>query len=64
MKLPIALKTALDESERHFSETLARLGLTREKLNDVAGRIREKQSATKPGRVASASPAGRRIYNV
>ncbi len=64
MKLPIALKTALDESERRFAKTLAQLGLTREQLDNVADRIREKQSTTKPHRSANASPAGRRIYNV
>lgn len=64
MKLPIALQATLDESERLFTKTLARLGLDRRQLDSVAERIRNEQSSNKPHPAASEPTAGRRIYHV
>ena len=65
MELPIAIQTALDESERQFEQLLSSLGLTRDELTKVAGKIRKSQQSPPqrpaPGRTAA---PGRRIYHV
>lgn len=65
MELPIAIQTALDESERQFERLLSSLGLTREELAKVAEKIRSTQP-TRPQRPVPGRPAapGRRIYHV
>ena len=62
MRLPIAIQTAFDESERQFGKALSRLGLTREQLTQVADKIR-----TNPKNPPPACPAasnGRRVIHV
>jgi hypothetical protein len=53
MRLPVALQTALERSERQFQEVLSRLGLTREKLAGVAEKIRTRTKTKPPARPAA-----------
>lgn len=53
MRLPIAMQTALDESERRFQQTLSRLGLTRKQLSRVAARARTNVKTPPPARPAA-----------
>jgi len=61
MRLPIAIQTALDESERQFQTVLSRLGLTREQLSRVADKVRT-NSKTKPPARPAASMKRREIH--
>ncbi|MBN2498010.1 MAG: hypothetical protein JXR96_25685 [Deltaproteobacteria bacterium] len=65
MKLPIALQTALERSERAMDEVLAGLGLDRGGLARAAEHIRARQGAAlrKPVTAAASRPA-RRGYHV
>jgi len=47
MKLPIAMQNSLEESERLYSQTLERLGLTRDKLKTLATRVRASRPAAR-----------------
>lgn len=53
MRLPVAIQTALDESERQFQAVLSRLGLTREQLSRVADKVRTDKKTPPPGRPAA-----------
>lgn len=62
MRLPVAIQTAFEESERQFQSVLARLGLSREKLTQVADKIRTNPKNPPPARpVASIK---RRVIHV
>jgi hypothetical protein len=50
MKLPVALKNQMEESERKFQGVLDRLGLSREEL----GRVAEKAEKLRPARTVPA----------
>lgn len=60
MRLPVAIQTAFEDSERQFQSVLARLGLSREKLTQAADKIRTK-TKTPPRPAAS---QGRRVIHV
>ena len=60
MKLPVAIQTALERSERKFQTILARLGLTREQLARVAEKIQTKT----PPRSNPAASIKRRVIHV
>ncbi len=62
MRLPVAIQTAFEDSERQFQSVLTRLGLSREKLTQVADKLR-----TNPKNPPPACPAasqGRRVIHV
>ncbi len=63
MRLPIALQTALDESERQYTQALEHLGLTRKEMDRVAERIRANQR-TNTSKTEQAAPRGRRLWHV
>jgi hypothetical protein len=62
MRLPIAIQTALDESERQFQPVLSRLGLTREQLSRVAEKVRTNSKPPPPARPAASIK--RRVIHV
>jgi hypothetical protein len=62
MRLPIAIQTALDESERQFQTILSRLGLTREQLSRVADKVRTNTKTRPPARPAATTK--RRVIHV
>lgn len=62
MRLPIAIQTALDESERQFQTVLSRLGITREQLSRVADKVRKNTKPTPPARPAATMK--RRVIHV
>ena len=51
--MPVAIQTALDESERQFQQTLSRLGLTRDQLSRVAAKARTNVKTPLPARPAA-----------
>jgi len=53
MRLPVAIQTALDESERQFQQTLSRLGLTRDQLSRVADKAKTNVKTPSPARPAA-----------
>jgi len=53
MRLPVAIQTALDESERQFQQTLSRLGLTRDQLSRVADKAKTNVKTPPPARPAA-----------
>jgi hypothetical protein len=62
MRLPVAIQTAFEESERQFQQVLARLGLTREKLTQVADKLQTKTKTPPPARPVASK--GRRVIHV
>ena len=62
MRLPIAIQTAFEESERQFQSVLARLGLSREQLTQVADKIQTNPKNPPPARPAASH--GRRVIHV
>jgi len=65
MKLPVALRNQLEESDKKFQGLLDRLGLSREELGRVAEKaekLRSKQSA--PARQNHAVAQKGRVYHV
>lgn len=62
MRLPVAVQTAFDESERQFEKVLYRLGLTRDQLGRVAGKIRTRTKTPPPARPAAS--INRRVIHV
>jgi hypothetical protein len=62
MRLPVAIQTALDESERQFQSVLSRLGLTREQLSRVADKVRTTSKTPPPARPAATTK--RRVIHV
>ena len=62
MRLPVAVQTAFDQSDRHFQSVLARLGLTRKQLVQVVDKIQAKK--TNPPPVRPAAIKGRRVIHV
>lgn len=62
MRLPIAIQTALDESDRLFQQILSSLNLTREQLIQVTDKIKAKKPNTT--QVRPASTKGRRVIHV
>ncbi len=62
MKMPVALQTALERSERQFQQVLSRLGLTRDKLAGVAEKIRTRTETKPPARPAAC--VKRRVIHV
>ena len=54
MQLPIAVQAALDESERDFTRLMDSLGMSREDLGRLAGRIRRQRpdASRRPTRAA------------
>ena len=62
MRLPVAIQTALDESERQFQTVLSRLGLTRKQLDRVAEKVRTKVKTPPPARPAATMK--RRVIHV
>jgi len=63
MKLPVAMQTAMDRSEKQFQDILDRLGLTRGSLTKVANRIKN-ENEPKQIRPKPDTNAGRRTYHV
>ncbi|MBW1808104.1 MAG: hypothetical protein JRJ87_07885 [Deltaproteobacteria bacterium] len=63
MRLPIALQSALDESERQYTQALDHLGLTRQEFDRVAQRIRDTQKTNLP-KALPAAQSGRRFWHV
>jgi hypothetical protein len=61
MRLPVAVQTAFERSERQFQQILSRIGLTREQLDKVADKIRTRTHNHPPARPA-ASPKRRMIH--
>ena len=62
MRLPVAIQTAFEESERQFQSVLARLGLSRDQLTQAADKIQTKTKIPSPARPAAS--AGRRVIHV
>lgn len=62
MRLPVAIQTAIDRSERQFQSVLARLGLTREQLAKVADQVRTNPKNPPPARPAASNK--RRVIHV
>ena len=62
MRLPVAIQTAFEESERQFQSVLTRLGLSRDKLTQVADKIKTNPKNPPPARPAASQ--GRRVIHV
>lgn len=62
MRLPVAIQTAFEDSERQFQSVLTRLGLSREQLTQVADKLRTKTKTPPPARPAASQ--GRRVIHV
>lgn len=62
MRLPVAIQTAFEESERQFQAVLSRLGLTREQLIQVADKIKTKKTNTP--QVSPVATLGKRVIHV
>ncbi|MBW2701402.1 MAG: hypothetical protein JRF33_11350 [Deltaproteobacteria bacterium] len=67
-EIPMGLRNMLEESERAFTQTLNRLGLGRQELGQVAGRMRNSLGAAHHRPIQKqAKPSGqntRRGYHV
>jgi hypothetical protein len=64
MELPIALQTALNDSEEKFQQLLRSMNLTRDDLTQLADKIREKQTVRTPAAEKPITPTKRRITYV
>lgn len=62
MRLPVAIQTALNESERQFQQAMSRLGLTREQLSRVVDKIGTNPKNPPPVRPAASTK--RRVIHV
>ena len=62
MRLPVAIQTAFEQSERQFQEVLSRLGLTRDQLTQVADKVRTNPNNPPPARPVASSK--RRVIHV
>lgn len=62
MRLPVAIQTAFEDSERQFQSVLTRLGLSHGQLTQVADKIRTKTRTPPPARPVASNK--RRVIHV